>query len=121
MALNPEDAEANYSLGMVYAQQNDMEHAYDYLQKAIAARPVYPEALNNLGILYLRTRRPAEAIQSFEESIRVAPAYDQPYLNLARVYAIEGDREKAKTVLRALLEQQPDHAQAKAALKQLEE
>lgn len=121
LALNPEDAEANYSLGMVYAQQNDMEHAYDYLQKAIAARPAYPEALNNLGILYLRTRRPAEAIQSFEQSIRVAPSYDQAYLNLARVYAIEGDREKAKTVLRALLDQQPDHAQAKAELKQLEE
>ncbi|HUN61159.1 MAG TPA: tetratricopeptide repeat protein, partial [Candidatus Sulfotelmatobacter sp.] len=121
LALSPEDAEANYSLGMVYAQQNDMEHAYDYLQKAIAARPAYPEALNNLGILYLRTRRPAEAIQSFEQSIRVAPAYDQAYLNLARVYAIEGDREKAKTVLGALLKQQPDHAQAKAALKQLEE
>jgi tetratricopeptide (TPR) repeat protein len=121
LALSPEDPEANYSLGMVYAQQNDMEHAYDYLQKAIAARPAYPEALNNLGILYLRTRRPAEAIQSFEQSIRVAPSYDQAYLNLARVYAIEGNREKAKTVLRALLDQQPDHAQAKAELKQLEE
>jgi len=121
LALNPENAEANYSLGMVYAQQNDMEHASEYLQRAIEERPAYPEALNNLGILYLRTRRPAEAIQNFEQSIRVAPAYDQAYLNLARVYAIQGDREKAKTVLRALLEQQPDHAQAKAELKQLEE
>jgi len=54
------------------------------------------EALNNLGILYLRTRRPEEAKRSFEESIRVAPAYDQAYLNLARVFAIEGNREKSK-------------------------
>src|SRR5208283_666448 len=97
--------EANYSLGMVYAQQNDIERAYDYLQKALAARPAYPEALNNLGILYLRTRRPGEAKRSFEEAMRVAPAYDQAYLNLARVYSIEGDREKAKTVLLELLKQ----------------
>ncbi len=91
------------------------------MQKAIAAKPVYPEALNNLGILYLRTRRPADAIQSFEQSIQVAPGYDQAYLNLARVYVIEGDRAKAKTVLQVLLKQHPDHAQAKEELKQLEQ
>jgi Flp pilus assembly protein TadD len=106
---------------MVCAQQNDTEHAYDYLQKALASRPAYPEALNNLGILYLRTRRPEEGKRSFEESIRVAPTYDQAYLNLARVYAIEGDREKAKAVLLELLKQHPDHAQAKEELKQLEQ
>jgi tetratricopeptide (TPR) repeat protein/peroxiredoxin len=121
LALNPDDPEANYSLGMVYAQQNDAEHAYDYLQKAIELRPAYPEALNNLGILYLRTRRPTEAIESFEQSIQVAPAYDQAYLNLARVYAIEGDREKAKSVLQELLKQRPDHPQARQELKQLEQ
>ena len=120
LALNSEDPEANYSLGMVYAQLNDTEQAHDYLAKAIALRPVYPEALNNLGILYLRTRRPEEAIRSFEESMRVAPAYDQSYLNLARVYEIEGDRGKARTVLLELLRQHPDHAQAKQALEQLE-
>jgi tetratricopeptide (TPR) repeat protein len=121
LALNPEDAEANYSLAMVYAQQNDSDHAYEYLQKALKERPAYPEALNNLGILYLRTRRPEEAKQSFADSIRLAPAYDQAYLNLARVYSIQGEREKAKGVLLQLLQQHPDHAQAKEELKQLEQ
>ena len=121
LALNPDDPEANYSLGMVYAQQNDTDRAYDYLQKAIAARPGYPEALNNLGILYLRTHRLDDAIKSFEQSIRLAPAYDQAYLNLARVYVIEGNREKARAVLRELLNQNPDHEQAKQELNQLGE
>jgi tetratricopeptide (TPR) repeat protein len=121
LALNPDDAEANYGLGIVYAQQNDTNRAYDYLQKAITLRPAYPEALNNLGILYLRTQRPGEAVKSFEESIRVVPAYDQAYLNLARVYVIQGDREKAKAVLRELLKQHPDHAKAKEELNQLGE
>ncbi len=99
LQLSPENPEANYGLGMVFAQLNDTEHAYEYLQKALAARPAYPEALNNLGILYLRTQRRDEAESSFKESIRVAPAFDQAYLNLARLYAIEGDAQKARTVL----------------------
>ena len=81
---------------MVYAQLEESDRAYEYLKRAVSLRPVYPEALNNLGVLYLRTRRPEEAIHSFEESIRVAPEYDQAYLNLARVYAIQGEREKAR-------------------------
>ena len=52
-------------------------------------------------------------------SIRVAPGFDQSYLNLARVYALEGDREKARAVLLSLLQRHPGHAQAQQALDQL--
>jgi tetratricopeptide (TPR) repeat protein/thiol-disulfide isomerase/thioredoxin len=119
LEVNASDPEANYGLAMVYAQSDDTEHAYAYLQNALKYRPVYPEALNNLGILYLRTQRLDQAIATFEECIRVAPAFDQAYLNLARVYAIEGDPAKARTVLRELLKQHPEHAQAQKALADL--
>jgi FimV-like protein len=85
----------------------------------LKARPAYPEALNNLGILYLRTQRRDQAVASFEECIRLAPAFDQSYLNLARVYAVEGEPEKARTLLQELLKQHPGHAQAQKALEQL--
>ena len=104
---------------MVYAQLDDTTHAYEYLQKALALRPAYPEALNNLGILYLRTGRRDQAVVSFEECIRTSPAFDQGYLNLARVYALEGSNDKAREVLTKLLAQHPDHAQAQQALQQL--
>jgi tetratricopeptide (TPR) repeat protein len=119
LELSPDDPEVSYSLGMVYAQVDDPARSYDFLKKALALRPIYPEALNNLGVLCLRTSRPQEAIASFEESIRVAPAYDQSYLNLARVYALEGDKEKARAVLLELLKQHPEHPQAKQELLQL--
>ena len=119
LAVRPQDPEANYSLGMVYAQTNDNDRAYEYLQNALRLRPDYPEALNNLGVLYLRTGRRDQAVASFEECIRVAPAFDQSYLNLARVHAIEGEPEKARSVLRKLLKQHPDHAQAQKALAEL--
>jgi tetratricopeptide (TPR) repeat protein len=120
VAVAPQDPEANYSLGMVFAQLDDSDRAYDYLQRALRVRPDYPEALNNLGVLYLRTRRRNEAVATFEECIRVAPTFDQSYLNLARVYALEGEPEKARTVLLDLLKKHPDHVQAKQALGQLQ-
>ncbi len=119
VAVRPQDPEANYSLAMVFAQMDDSDRAYEYLERALKLRPGYPEALNNLGVLYLRTKRRDDAIRSFEECIRVAPGFDRSYLNLARVYAIEGDREKARTVLRALLKEHPDHPQARQTLDQL--
>jgi tetratricopeptide (TPR) repeat protein len=119
VAIKPDSPEANYSLAMVYAQQDDSARAYELLQKALQEKPNYPEALNNLGILYLRTQRPREAVSTFEQCIRVAPLFDQSYLNLARVYAIEGDREKARGILNALLGHHPDHVLAKQALAQL--
>jgi Flp pilus assembly protein TadD len=70
-------------------------------------------------VLYLRTRRPEEAEKSFQESIRVAPEFEQSYLNLARLYAIEGDTAKARTVLLGLLKVHPDNPQAQKELAQL--
>jgi len=49
----------------------------------------------------------------------VAPQFDQAYMNLARVHAMEGQTEKAREVLRELLKQHPDHAQAQRALSEL--
>jgi Flp pilus assembly protein TadD len=104
---------------MVFAQNDDTAQAFDFLQKALQLRPVYPEALNNLGILYLRTQRRDDAVASFKESIRVAPAFDQSYLNLARVYTLEGAPEKARAVLLELLKQHPAHQQAEKMMEQL--
>jgi tetratricopeptide (TPR) repeat protein len=120
LRVSADDPEANYGLGMVYAQLGDTDRALQHLQKALAARPAYPEALNNLGVLYLRINRPGDAEKSFKECVRVAPAFDQAYLNLARLYTIEGDKQKARGLLKELLQQHPDHPQAQKELDQLQ-
>jgi Tfp pilus assembly protein FimV len=51
--------------------------------------------------------------------MRVAPQYDQCYLNLARMYVIARNREKARSILEALLKEHPDHLQAKKALDEI--
>jgi tetratricopeptide (TPR) repeat protein len=85
----------------------------------LKSRPDYPEALNNLGILYVVTQRRDQAVASFEECIRVAPDFGQAYLNLARVYAQEGARDKARDLLLEFLKLHPGDTQAEEMLDQL--
>jgi len=83
-------------------------------------RPGYPEALNNLGVLYVRKKNIPKAEEEFRAAIKSAPAYDQSYLNLARLYAIQNDRQKAREVLQQLLQLQPDNTNAKEAMSVLQ-
>jgi Flp pilus assembly protein TadD len=101
---------------MLHAQQNQLQPAADYLQKAIELRPGYPEALNNLGIIFVRLQYYEKAEEQFKTGIRLAPTNDQSYLNLARLYAMRSDNERARDVLQELLRVQPENPDARQAL-----
>jgi Flp pilus assembly protein TadD/peroxiredoxin len=120
LELEPDNAEVNYSVGMLSARENQMDRATLHLQRAIDLRPEYADALNNLGVLYVRQRRYSEAKERFEMCIRVAPNFDQGYLNLARLYVLLSDKPRAKEVLHALLQKQPEHKLAQQALEMLD-
>jgi Flp pilus assembly protein TadD len=104
---------------MLSAQQGQEQAAADYLQKAIALRPGYPEALNNLGVLYTREKKYAEAEAQFQACIQAAPNFDQSYMNLARLYVIQNDKAKALKTLEELLRVQPQHQAAQQAVEML--
>jgi tetratricopeptide (TPR) repeat protein/peroxiredoxin len=120
LRADPEDADANYGLGMVFAQQNDSKQAYKYLTRALQIRPNYPDALNNLGVLEVHSQRLNEAAETLSQCIRIATQYDQCYINLAKVYVVQGDAVKARTVLQQLLRQRPGHALAQRMLEELD-
>ncbi len=120
LELLPDDAEISYSLGMLYAQQNQLQPAAEYLRRALTLKPDYPEALNNLGIVLVRQGSYAQAEEEFRTGIRLSPAFDQSYLNLARLYALQNDRAHARQILTRLLTLQPDNANAKRSMEQLQ-
>jgi len=97
-----------------------LQPASDYLQKAVALRPDYPEALNNLGVLYVRAQDYGKAEDQFKAGIRLVPSYDQSYINLARLYAMQNDKEKAREILQELLRLQPQNQGAQHALEMLQ-
>ena len=93
-------AETNYSLGMFYAQQNQLDRAAQFLAEGHDPAPDYPEAMNNLGVLYVREQNYAKAEEQFRDCIRVTPNFDQSYLNLARLYMMQNDKEQARAALK---------------------
>ncbi len=117
LEITPDDPEVNYSIGMLYARQEKLEQAAQYLESAVRLRPDFPDALNNLGVLFVRERRNSDAEERFKTCIRWAPNFDQAYLNLARLYVLLEEKQKAREVLLALLQLQPQH---KVAQKELE-
>jgi hypothetical protein len=67
----------------------------------------------------IQQHRYPEAEAHLEDCITKSPAFDQAYLNLARLYVVLNDKAKAKTVLQALLQKQPDHKMAQQMLQLL--
>ena len=61
-----------------------------------------------------------DAIAAFEYGIQVAPGDELLYMNLGRTYIRMGNRAKAREAMLRLLEQKPDSAAAKNALRELE-
>jgi Flp pilus assembly protein TadD len=68
----------------------------------------------------VREKDYAQAEELFQTCIRLAPTYDQSYLNLARLCAIQGDKDGARAVLLQLLRLQPENSGAKQAMDSLQ-
>ncbi len=120
LAVDGQSAEAANGLGLALAKQNQPDQASAYFKQAITLKRDYADAVNNLGVLYIKQAKVNDAIAAFEYGIRVCPNEDILYLNLGRTYAQMGNLEKAKQVMRELLEKKPKSAVAQHALAELE-
>ena len=118
--LDPQSAEAANGLGLALAKQGRPERAGELFKSAIALRRDYADAINNLGVLYIQQAKVNDAIAAFEYGIGVAPDEDILYLNLGRTYARSGNIEKAREVMRKLLDRKPGSATAQHALQELD-
>jgi len=91
---------------MLYAQQDQLQRALEYLQK----RSNCVRTTRGIEQSWRSIRPRSGLLQgggTFKTGIRVAPDYDQSYLNLARLYAMQNNKDKAKAVLLELLRIRP--------------
>lgn len=77
LASNPEDADANFALGMYNYLSRDYKRADEYLQRALEARPKEPALLNNLAIVRMRLGRLVEALELSDRALAVKPDRDE--------------------------------------------
>jgi tetratricopeptide (TPR) repeat protein len=120
LAVDPPSGDAANKLGLLLAKAGRTEEARRLFEQAISIRRDDGSAINNLGVLYMNTGRTSDAIAAFRYGIQVAPDEDILYLNLSRTLLRMGEREKARDVMRQLLDRKPGSPLALGALKELE-
>jgi Tfp pilus assembly protein PilF len=97
-------AAAKYQLGVAYFEAGNYRAAVPELSKAAELAPANVEYRNALGMALLFNRKIDPAIKVFEEAIGVDPKNTEVKNNLASAYIMKGELEKAKPLLKQVLD-----------------
>lgn len=119
IVLNPNDADAFYRLGVIYARIGRYHAASQAYAAALEIAPDHRDALNNLGNIHLRQRRLLQAIDAYQKVIALAPNYARAYHNLGNAYVLLGDASRAVEAFEAAVERDSLYAQPRQMLAQL--
>lgn len=121
VVLNPNDADAYYKLGAVYARIGRYEAARQAYQAALTVAPGHLDARNNLGNIYLRRRALGRAIAAYQEVLRRDPHYARAHYNLGNAYLLAGEKALAKAAFARAVEADPEHRKARQMLAELQQ
>ena len=119
VVLNPNDADAYYKLGAVYARIGRYEAASQAYQAALAVAPDHLDARNNLGNIYLRRRALGLAMAAYQEVLRRNPHYARAHYNLGNAYLLAGEEARASSSFARAVAADPDHRKAQQMLAKL--
>jgi len=97
-------AAAKYQLGVAYFEAGNYRAAIPELSKAADLAPANVEYRNALGMALLFGRNLDPAIKVFEEAIGIDPKNTEVKNNLASAYIMKGELEKAKPLLKQVLD-----------------
>jgi len=87
LALDKDDAGANYELGKIYYEKNDFKTSYPYFIKAYNTRPTDSTTLFYLGQNALKVGDLNNCYKVNKEFIDLYPDIKYPYLNLGLYYS----------------------------------
>lgn len=122
LALNPNDAAAEYQVGQILIAERKPEQAVLHLERALNLSAEFPEVLIALGKLRVEAKRYSEAIDLLQHAVRLMPSSEAARYNLMIAYRNAGKKEEAlreKTELEKL--QRPPEGEFQEFLKKLGE
>lgn len=118
--VQPTNAHAHAGLGTLLrraGRYNDAMHAY---QVALFLEPANLEYRNNLAVLHLLRRDTTVAIRVLEEILRADSTNINTWINLGSLYALSGDKARARAALLTALRMDPGNQMAEGSLRKLE-
>jgi tetratricopeptide (TPR) repeat protein len=83
----PDDAGAQYNLGVTYAALGRWDEAASAYQEAIRIKPNLPRAHNNLCVAYAQLGRSDDAIAACKQAVAIEPSYAEAFYNLGLIEA----------------------------------
>ena len=115
--LAPDNAAANFNMGLLKAGQNE-QAAETYLKKAFAADPQMAQAAYNLCVITAKDRI-GEAVTWCRKASELRPQDPKYAYTLAFYLNRQGDKDAAVKTLNELLEQHPQYQDAERLLKEI--
>ena len=111
LKISPNNAAANFNLGLLKAEQNDRKGAEKYLQVALKADPQMAQAAYNLCIITAKDRL-NEAVPWCRKAAELRPQEPKYAYTLAFYLQQQGDSRGAATVLESLISRVPAYGEA---------
>ncbi len=113
---SPQSYVLYHNLGVAEEQAGRFDAAIPLYAKSIDLKPDYITARKDLANLYLRNKRFSEADQAYTEFLQYSPENREAQLNLAHVRSVQGNRQSAIMLLRALVGKYPEFFEAQVDL-----
>ncbi len=112
-ALDPKNAEANANLGVIAFFQRDYQNASKYLRQALASNPSLAKTQALLGICQKRLGDPSARglLEKSFPKLKDKALRLQVGLELAALYEQQGDSGATASVMRALVDLDPDNVE----------
>jgi tetratricopeptide (TPR) repeat protein len=90
------DPQYQYSMGAVYLNNNNLDEAIRFFNKALSLDPRHYQSLNALGLAYSMKGNLPEAEKSFLKCLEVSPTFTEAHNNLGMIYQEMGALDKAE-------------------------
>ncbi|MDD3297025.1 MAG: tetratricopeptide repeat protein [Candidatus Omnitrophica bacterium] len=94
--LNPNNPQAYYRLGVVYASQQNFLESAECFREAVELDPKFVNAYINLGSSYGKLNKYSQALATLKKAIRFDKKNPKIYYNIGMIYASRGKHHAAK-------------------------
>jgi protein O-mannosyl-transferase len=118
LALSPLNLHLHNRLGLLYLGEGRLAEAEKQFQSSVSIAPNVV-AYDGMGEIYLLRAIPGPAANAFARALALNPADVFALLKLGGLYAAQGRKAEAVRQYQAVLRFQPQNAQARAALHEL--
>jgi len=96
LALNAEDAAAEFQIGQILDAGGRREEALGYFQKALELSPDFAEAALAVGRIRVQAKQYTEAIPLLERVVALQPRNETAHYSLMMAYRNSGQMDKAR-------------------------